>query len=335
MLDVTHLLDDFSMGGVTRALTMFENPKLKGIARSKVLPMRANLLLAPEMAADVIVDHTPFSVRRMPFLASLRLRNPKAMIVHVEHSYTRAFEEAQVRSKARFRAMLRLGSLFCDRFICVSHAQERWLADTVGIAKDKLETIYPWSGRFELLSLPLSKERAGRPLKLLAYGRYAEVKNFENLIAAMCLCGPSAASLTIFGDGPNAHHLKNMAAEVPNVEVLGPTDNPGPYLADCDAVIIPSRYEAFGLVATEARLAGRAILVSDVDGLPEQVGNAGFVARMSTSQDIVAAIRRARRAPLAAMGRAGRDDVSGQHREILRGWLDLLAQACANRSVPV
>ncbi len=327
MLKVVHLLDDFSMGGVTRALTVFDNPKLENLAKSKVHPIRADALLAPQIAADVIVDHMPFSIRRLPFLASLRFRNQEAMIVHVEHSYTRAFEAEQVSSKLRFRAMLRFGSQFCDRFVCVSNAQRNWLSETVGISEKKLETIYPWSGRFDLLSLPPAKERAGRPLKLLAYGRYAGVKNFENLIAAMCLCGESNATLKIFGDGPDAGRLKKVAEEVSNVEVLGPSNDPGSYLAECDAVIIPSRYEAFGLVATEARLAGRAILVSDVDGLPEQVGNAGLAAPMSDSIEIANMIQRARRAPLAAMGWAGRNEVSSQHGEILLGWQRLLAGA--------
>ncbi len=328
MLRVIHLLDDFAMGGVTRALTLFEHPKLQNVASSDVRATRADSRLAPALKADVIVDHMPFSVGRLPFLSSLRFRNPKAMIIHVEHSYTRAFEATKVQSKLRFRTMLRLGALFCDRLVCVSNAQQSWFRETVGIPKSKLETIHPWSGRFDLLTLPEAEVRSGRPLKLLAYGRFAEVKNFENLIAAMCQCGSSSVSLQIFGDGPNAKQLKRMAEEVPNVEVFGPSSDPSPYLARCDAVVVPSRYEAFGLVATEARLAGRAILVSDVDGLPEQVGNAGLVAKMGSPEEIAVAIKRARRAPLAVMGRTGRLEVANQHAEILRGWLRLFSQAC-------
>ena len=55
-------------------------------------------------------------------------------------------------------------------------------------------------------------------------------------------------------------------------------------------MIVPSRHEAFGLVATEARMAARPILVADVDGLPEQVGEAGLARPMGTPDEIAAAI---------------------------------------------
>lgn len=46
-----------------------------------------------------------------------------------------------------------------------------------------------------------------------------------------------------------------------------------------DFVAIPSRWEAFGLVALEARAAGRPIICSDIDGLKTSAGaEATFVA---------------------------------------------------------
>ncbi|MEO9461353.1 MAG: glycosyltransferase family 4 protein [Marinomonas sp.] len=325
MLKAAHLLDDFGMGGVTRALTVFENTKLAQTASSEIVPVTSTAKLAPALNVDVIVDHMSLSWRRLAFLLSLRLRNSSSVILHVEHSYTKGFEASQVHSRSRFRTMIRISALLVDKIICVSNAQRDWMRDQVGIPASKLEVIYPWSGRLELQSISPASPRVGQPLRLLAYGRYAAVKNFDSLIQAMLSFRPDEANLTIFGDGPDRQKLIKLAGDMPHVTVSGPTDKLDSYLENCDAVIMPSHYEAFGLVATEARLAGRAIIVADIDGLPEQAST-GIVSRLKTPKDIVSAIQRARRAPLAAMGAAGRVDVSNQHKDIVAGWRRLFKE---------
>lgn len=319
MLEIAHLLDDFAMGGVTRALSLFDNSKLSKIAASKVVPVHRAARMGPSVEADVIIDHMALSWERIGFLLSLKLRNRAASIVHVEHSYTRSFEAQNVHSKLRFRMMLRIGAAIVDKFVCVSKAQRDWLQNDVGIPASKLKVIHPWSGRLELRSVADLCARNGRPLRLLAYGRYTAVKNFDSLISAMRTFRPDEVTLTMFGDGPDRPKLEELASDMPHVAIYGPTNEPSEYLEECDAVIVPSHSEAFGLVATEARLAGRAIIVADVDGLPEQAGS-GIVAKMKRPSDIVSAIQRARRAPLDVMGNAGRMDVSNQHKDILSSW---------------
>lgn len=329
MISVAHLLDDFAMGGVTRALGLFEQPRVAEQGRSKIIAVNSGALVGPSLKADLIVDHMALSWKRLIFLASLRARNPNAHLVHVEHTYTRNFETNHVASRSRFRSMLRIAALLVDQFICVSDAQRDWLVQDVKLPADKLKRIHPWSGRFELAAVAGVQPVDGRPLRLLAYGRFAQIKNFENLVLAMRQFSCDEAELILFGDGPDRAAIEDCASLLPNVSVFGPTDDIAGYLANCDAVIVPSRNEAFGLVATEARLAGRAIIVADVDGLPEQVGSAGISAAMVTDGDITAAIRRALAAPLAQMGEAGRQEVAAQHDEISAAWLSVFEQAVA------
>jgi glycosyltransferase involved in cell wall biosynthesis len=76
------------------------------------------------------------------------------------------------------------------------------------------------------------------------------------------------------------------------------------FLAGVDVVAVPSRWEAYGMVANEAREAGRPVLVAPVDGLPEQVqGGGGLVVDFADH----GALRRGGRwtARLAAMAAAG------------------------------
>ncbi len=332
MITIAHLLDDFSMGGVTRALTLFDEPMIKARARSSAIPIDPASVLAPRIDADLIVDHTALSWRRFPFLASLRARNPKARIVHVMHGYTSAFEANEVKAKRRFRLMLRSAARMVDDIICVSEAQRDWLIGKVGLEPDCLRVIYPWTDRAELFSLPAAPPCEGRPLRLLAYGRYADVKNFAELITAMRSFRPSEVRLTVFGDGPQRTLLTALAADMPHVEVLGPSASPALHLARCDAVIVPSRYEAFGLVATEARMAARALIAADIDGLPEQAREGGQVAKLGSAYDIAQAIRTATRTDLAQLGMAGRRSVKSQHTQILCRWCELIERVAAGRN---
>ena len=326
MITIAHLMDDFGMGGVTRALTLFEEPMIKRQARSEVVPVHADTHLAPKLSADLIVDHATISWSRLPFLISLRARNPKARIVHIEHSYTRAFEHSEVSTKRRFRTLLRTAASLFDDILCVSDAQRDWLSSEVGIARAKLRVIYPWTDRTNLFTVPAAKPRGSAPLKLLAYGRYAKVKNFGELIAAMRAFDLAEVELTLFGDGPDRGQLQALAADLPHVRVHGPCPEPAEYLKACDAVIIPSRYEAFGLVATEARMAARPVIAADVDGLPEQACLGGHVAPLGTADDIAKAIGWALRADLPQLGASARMGVKRQHTQILHCWSQLIEE---------
>lgn len=328
MIAIAHLLDDFGMGGVTRALTLFDQPTLKRLAQSQVVPVTPSAKLAPKLDAELIVDHMSLSWARLPFLLSLRARNPHARIVHVEHSYTRGFECKMVTSKGRFRTMIRLCALLCDDIICVSEAQRDWMVEEVGVSATKLRVIHPWTDRESLFAIPAARQAESRPVQLLAYGRFAEVKNFASLMRAMRYFSPDEVRLTVFGDGPQREMLQALAADLPHVDVFGPVDDPAKFLELCDAVIVPSHFEAFGLVATEARMAARALIVADVDGLPEQARVGGRIAPMRTAEEIARAIRLATGTNLAKLGLAGRRNVQGQHEQILRQWTHLI---CSTR----
>lgn len=327
MIRVAHLLDDFGMGGVTRALTLFEEPALTRLATSAVVPVKPEALIAPRVAADLIVDHMALSWKRLAFLTSLRARNPRSRIVHVEHSYTRSFEHENIQAVGRFRAMLKIAASLVDEIVCVSNAQRDWLAQTVGISSTKLTVIYPWTDRSELFEVPEPQPACGRPVRLLAYGRFAPVKNFAALIEAMSAIPETTAQLTIFGDGSDRASLEAMAAALPNVTVLGPCHSPAAHLAICDAVVIPSRCESFGLVATEARMAARPILVADVDGLPEQVGSAGLSAIMSAAEEIETGIQAFSKLDLVRLGANGRNEVRGQSEKIISRWVSLIKRS--------
>ncbi|WP_299307718.1 glycosyltransferase family 4 protein [uncultured Croceicoccus sp.] len=326
MIRVVHLLDDFAMGGVTRALSMFSHPRIALHATSRTVAMGSTARDAAHLDADLIVIHVPPRWSRMPYLAALRLRNRHARIVQVEHSYTRALERNRVSSRRRFRLLIRLAARLVDEIVAVSHAQGEWLRE-VGVPRAKLTVIHPWSGRFDLFDIAETPPREG-PLRLLSYGRFSPEKNYAALIEAVSSLSRHEATLTLFGDGPLAAELRARASRTDNVEILPACSDPAPFLEKCQAVILPSRFESFGLVATEARMAGRAIAVADIDGLPEQARcGGGLVRPMNDADEIAAAIAEFAYVDVEQMGREARNGVRAQHDRIIESWRALFHRA--------
>ena len=103
-----------------------------------------------------------------------------------------------------------------------------------------------------------------------AFGRLEPQKGFDVLIDAFRQCTLPEARLVIFGEGSERDHLEGLARGDARISFRGRcSDMPLAY-SEVNVVAMPSRWEAFGLVAQEAQAAGRTVLASDIDGLSEQ-----------------------------------------------------------------
>jgi glycosyltransferase involved in cell wall biosynthesis len=315
-----HLLNDLALGGVTKALSLYDHARLRRLVSSRTVSLDPTWRVAPRLDADFILTHFPPSWRTLPFLVSLRVRNPRARIIHVAHSYTRAWEAAQVPHRARFRAMLTLAFGFVDTVVAVSQAQGAWLAEAAGLRRDRLRVISPWSGVTGLEALPAPATSPGDRIVLGAYGRFDPAKGFDVLIDAMAALDPQRFTLRLGGFGPEEQALRDRARGASNITFVGRIDDVPGFIKGCDVIVVPSRWDSFGLVATEARFAGRPIVTADVDGLPEQVGAAGLVADCTTAAGLARALSRLPDLDLGQMGRAGRASVHGYEAARLRDW---------------
>ncbi len=320
---VAHLLDDFALGGITKSFAIFREPILASAFTSEIRQVQP-AWLAPRIYADVIVTHFTPNWQKLAFVASLRLRNPKARLVHVEHSYADAWEELMVPDPRRFRLMMQLWMKAFDAVCGVSEEQARWVQRVASLPAGSVRIIRPWSGRQGLGRVAdLALDRA-RPLVLGAYGRLAYAKGFDALIEAVKMLDPRRFSLVIGGYGPEEEALKRQAAGHAHIRFVGTVANVPDFMSSCHVVVVPSRWEAFGLAATEAKLAGRPIVTSAVDGLPEQVGAAGVVADCANAEALASILRLLPRMELAEMGRAGRASLANAETERAEAWLDLI-----------
>jgi glycosyltransferase involved in cell wall biosynthesis len=103
------------------------------------------------------------------------------------------------------------------------------------------------------------------------------------------------AHLYLVGNGPDREMFEAQAqstAVSDRIHFEGFQSEPQRYLLATDIFVLASHREPFGLVLSEAREAGCAIIASDVDGIPEALsgGQAGMLVPPSDSQSLVAAL---------------------------------------------
>ena len=118
--------------------------------------------------------------------------------------------------------------------------------------------------------------RTGRPARLVYVGRLEYEKGVQDLLAALPRIRRThpGTTLTIAGEGTQRDWLE---AEARRYRVLkattfaGQLDHSGllALLHDADAIVLPSRYEPFGIVALEAAAAGTPLVTSTAGGLGE------------------------------------------------------------------
>jgi glycogen(starch) synthase len=135
--------------------------------------------------------------------------------------------------------------------------------------------------------------------RLLCLGRLQTQKGFDLVLSAL----PAIIDrfpdlrLTIAGDGPERAGLERRASELKLAGVVDFTgwvspDKVPELINSATIVLVPSRSEAFGLVALEAGWMARPVIAASVGGLPEVVahGKSGLLVKPENSQGLADAI---------------------------------------------
>lgn len=127
------------------------------------------------------------------------------------------------------------------------------------------------------LNKPIESRRSNqRNLTLLYVGRLAIGKNVATLIDAFRMLDDvqyAGWTLHIVGDGPLADSLRLKSAEDPRIEFHGacPYDQLDRFYRSADVLVLPSVYEAWGLVSNEALGFGLRLLLSNTVGSAELI----------------------------------------------------------------
>ena len=115
------------------------------------------------------------------------------------------------------------------------------------------------------------------PARILYIGQFIERKGIVLLVEAFRQM-KCEAKLRLVGYGSQEVELREVSADMDNVEILPPTRNPkeaAKHYRWADIVVMPSTREVWGLVVNEALAAGCYVLSSNVAGVtPDLVENA-------------------------------------------------------------
>lgn len=157
------------------------------------------------------------------------------------------------------------------------------------------------------------RARTSGPAELLFAGRLEYEKGVQDLLAALPRIRRShpGTTLTVAGDGTQRDWLMEQARKHrvgKAVRFVGPVDHTElvTLMHRCDAIVLPSRYEPFGIVALEAAATGAPLIVSTAGGLGEAVRepDTGLTFEPADVAGLAAAVRATLSDPGAAAQRA-------------------------------
>lgn len=198
-----------------------------------------------------------------------------------------------------------LGHL-CRQVVCISE-HERKTALDAGFAPDRLSVIL--NGVAEQAPEPMGdvpEWPVGRK-RLLFVGRFDQQKGVDLFCAALKQLEGEASGVLAGGSVLSDAGGLQLPPNAQSIGWVTPARLEA-VLRTADVLVMPSRWEGFGLIATEAMRAGVPVLAARVGGLPEVVadGETGILFEPGDVAGIVDAVRSLTPERWRAMGQAGK-----------------------------
>ncbi|MEL6442573.1 MAG: glycosyltransferase family 4 protein [Cyanobacteria bacterium J06621_8] len=332
---VWHLIGDKGKGGSNLLVRQLITSSLAQQFDFAVWRIEEAKVQLKKNVPNVIIFHYACAWKHLADLWFLKQRCP---VYIYDHHYSQGFEQHQVSSPCRFHLMLRLAYGLADGIVSISNAQRDWILSHKLVNPNKIRIIYSASPVASFLAIP--PKSSGNPLKIGAYGRFVSQKGFDLLLSAFASLPGEKFQLYLGGYGQNESSIKNLAQDFPHVKLLGAIEDVPKFLADCDAIAIPSRWEPWGLVCLESKAAGKPVIVFAVDGLREQVileaedsqsnefqvGDYGIIVPPQNVGQLTKAIASLPQTNLKALGEAGRASVANAWSEFLHSWSVFLGE---------
>lgn len=235
---------------------------------------------------DVIYCHSTWAgvLARIPML----LIGKNCRVIYNAHGWAFLRDTAEWKRKI-FAGVERLLTNVTDKIINVSKYEYN-TAVKYGINKEKMCVIY--SG-ISANKKPITKKitMPSDRINLLFVGRFDPQKGIDWLLKVFPKCPRKDIHLYVIGDNVVSNGMGIEKKNTEKVTFIGWVnhDELPAYYEACDAVIMPSRWEAFGLVAIEAMKYGKTVIASNRGALPELISNdeTGFIFKLDRTDSLL------------------------------------------------
>ena len=255
--------------------------------------IRAIKTAIDKIKPDVIYCHSTWAglfVRLPQFVFSKKYR-----IIYNPHGWS--FLRDTTKWKKNIYALIeRILLLKTDKIINVSYFEYN-AAKRYGLDSEKQKVIY--SGLAEKKTdVDKTIKLSDKKINILFVGRFDPQKGVDYLLNVFNRCTRKDIHLTLIGDNVIGG-LQIKKQNTDQITFLGwvPHYKIASYYNACDAVIMPSRWEAFGLVAIEAMKYGKPVIASNRGALPELIDSNAFgclfdIEKQDTLIDILKSLKK-------------------------------------------
>lgn len=261
--DYRGLVDSFEQVEMTRAIG---GNDLKAIKEVRALIKKYN--------PDIVYAHSS-KAGAIARVADIGLKNH---CVYNPHGW--AFNmRCSAKKKAMYTAIEKIAAPFCDKIICISDAEKHSALDKKICREDKLQVIFNGvdidayengvhgAVKRKDLNIPEDAFVVGM------VGRMSPQKApdvFVKMAKKVKDAVPNAHFI-IVGNGNQEAEIRKYAEDngfSDSLHITGWVDNPMSYVELFDVACLLSRWEGFGLALPEYMMAGKPIVASRVDAIP-------------------------------------------------------------------
>lgn len=266
--DYKGLVDYFEQVEMTRAIGSND---LKAIKSVRTLIKKYN--------PDIVYAHSS-KAGAIARVADIGLKNH---CVYNPHGW--AFNmRCSAKKRAVYTAIEKIAAPFCDKIICISDAEKQSAIDKKICKENKLQVIFNGvdiEGYENGQNGVIKKRDLNIPEEAFVVGmvgRMSPQKAPDVFIkmAKQVKDKVPNAHFIIVGNGEQETEIREYAEDndfSESLHITGWVDNPMSYVEIFDVACLLSRWEGFGLALPEYMMAGKPIVASRVDAIPNVIRN--------------------------------------------------------------
>lgn len=199
-----------------------------------------------------------------------------------------------------------------DMIVCISEHEKNSALD-VGIKLSKLALVKNGISLEPPVASPMSLNLPTNKRLVLFVGRFDKQKGADIFYEAINSLSGSVHGVMAGGNVVDKSIAFSPTSNITHAGWVNKSQLQ--YLFECsDVIVIPSRWEGFGLIALEAMRAGLPVIATKVGGLKEVVmdGTTGVLISPNSAEELRDAICKLSTEQLIAMGSAGKSRVEAE-----------------------